>query len=485
MSLARQAGEGVAWIGAGKGVVQLVGVAVTLVLARLLTPEDFGLVGMVVVVTGFLDVLGDMGFAAALVQRAEVEERHRSSVFWLNVGVGLAFAAALFATAPLVARFYGEPRLLFIVRLLALEFVLSPLMMVQHATLARDMQFRTLAAAETVGALLASGVAVGMALGGLGVYALVGRTLAALTGEVALLWLLSSWRPRFELSRRALSDLWSYSANLFGFSTLSYWSSQIDDLLIGRYFGAGPLGLYGRAYSTMMMPVTEVGSVLARVMFPTFSKLQHDAAETKQIYLQLLSVIGFVTFPVMFGLAVLSRPFIQVLFGPQWLGASTVLGIYCLVGASHAIGSTVTWIYKAQGRTDWMFRWGLGASAVTISAIVLGVFLGSIESVAACYAVATVLLLGYPRFSIPGKLIGMTPGEVFRVVRGALGCAVVMAAGVWGLGRVSESRVPAAVDLGSRTLVGVLVYLFLARTFSVRGLTELRGAIRRWIAPEG
>jgi PST family polysaccharide transporter len=481
MSLARQAGVGVAWTGAGKSVVQLVGAVVTLVLARVLTPADFGLVAMVAVITGFLAVFGEMGFAAALVQRAVVEERHRSSVFWLNLLLGLTLAGLLWLAAPFVARFYGEPRLVWLVRVLALDFLLSPFAMVQHAMLSRDLEFRTLAAAETVGALCASALAVGMALWGMGAWALVGRALAATAAEALVLWALSPWRPHWLFDRGALRDLFGFSANLFGYSTLNYWSSQIDDLLIGRFFGPASLGLYGRAYSTMMMPVTEVGSVLARVMFPTFSRLQHDPAETKQIYLRLLSVIAFITFPVMFGLAVLSRPFILVLFGPKWSGAATVLSIYCIVGASHAIGSTVAWIYKSAGRTDRMLRWGLVASAVTIAGIVIGVRLGSIESVAACYALATVVVLGYPRFAVAGKLIGLTAFEVFRVVRGALGVALLMAAAVWGLGLVVSARVPAAVDLGLRVLVGVFLYLVAARAFEVRGLSELRGAVRRML----
>lgn len=481
MSLARQASEGVAWTGAGKTVVQLVGVVVTLALARLLTPADFGLVGMVVVVTGFLAVFGEMGFATALVQRDEVGERHSSSVFWLNLLVGVALAALLYAAAPWIARFYAAPKVLWVVRVLAVEFVLAPLSMVQHAMLSRQMQFRTLALAEMAGVLLSSAVAMGMALAGLGVWALVGRTLASTIGEVLAMWALSRWRPSWVFDRAALRELFGYSANLFGFSTVNYWAGQIDDLLIGRFFGAGQLGLYGRAYSTMMMPVTEVGGVLARVMFPTFSKLQHDPAQTKQIYLKLVAVIGFVTFPVMFGLAVLAKPFILVLYGDQWVGAATVLSIYCLVGASHAIGSTVSWIYKSQGRTDWMFRWGLVASAVTIGAIVLGVRLGSIETVAACYAVATVGVLAYPRFAIPGRLIGLAPGEVFAAVQGPLGCAAFMAVAVWSLGWVLAPRVSTPVDLLVRTLVGALVYMLCSRLFSVRGLQEIRAAVRRML----
>lgn len=484
MSLARRAGEGVAWTGAGKTVVQLVGVGVTLVLARWLTPADFGLVSMIAVVTGFLGVFGEMGFAAALIQRAEVEERHRSTVFWLNLLTGVGIAALLALSAPWLAAFFREPRLVWLVRVLALEFLISPFAMVQHATLSRDMEFRTLAIAETASVLVSSAVALGMAFGGLGVWALVGKGLSEMAAEGCAMWLLSSWRPRRLFERSALRELWGFSGNLLGYSTISYWAGQVDDLLIGRFLGAAPLGLYGRAYSTMMMPVSEVGSVLARVMFPTFAKLQTDPAETKRLYLRVIALLGFVTFPVLFGIAVMADSFILVLFGPQWTGATTVLRIYCVVGASHAIGSTVNWIYKATGRTDWMLRWGAFAGAVTIAGIVVGVYLGSIESVAVCYALVTVGVLGYPRFAVAGRLIGLRPSEVFRAVRGALGCALLSAGLLWALGQLVPVDLAPPVDLLARALLGAIAYTACARVFGIHGLGELRKIVRSQLLGE-
>jgi O-antigen/teichoic acid export membrane protein len=484
MSLQRAAGEGLAWTTAARTFSQIVGVAVTLALARLLGPEDFGLVAMIAVITGFLAVFGEMGFAEALVQKAELEERHRSSVFWLNVLVGLALAAALAASAPLIASFYGDQRLVWLVRVLAIEFTIAPLQMVQRAVLLRDLGFRPLALADSVVVVVSSLVALAMAFSGQGVWALVAKSLAASATMTAALWLLSSWRPRLSFDRTAIRELWSYSSNLLGFSTIAYWARQVDDLLIGRVLGPLQLGLYGRAYSTMMMPVTEVGGVLTRVMFPTFSKLQHDPRETKTLYLRIVATLGFITFPVMLGLGVLADRFIRVLYGNQWLAATDVLRIYCVVGCSIAIGSTTNWLYKAQGRTDLMFRWGLAAAALTIASIVFGIWLGSIESVALCYGVMHVVILSYPRYAIPGRLIGMSPGEVLVAIRGSLGAAIGMAASVWLLGLLLAPRLPAGLDLFVRTAFGAVVYLALARIFRIRGYHELLGLVRGQLMAE-
>jgi O-antigen/teichoic acid export membrane protein len=478
MSLGRAAGEGLAWTTAARSFSQLVGVGVTLVLARLLSPEDFGLVAMIAVITGFLAVVGQMGFADALVQRAELEERHRSSVFWLNVLVGLALAAALVASAPYIASFYSDQRLVWLVRVLAVEFAIAPLQMVQHAILLREMRFRELALAESIAVLASSAMALAMAFAGYGVWALVAKSIASTSAVIGTLWLVSSWRPRLSFERKAIRELWRYSANLLGSSTLAYWAMQVDDLLIGRVLGPAPLGLYGRAYSTMMMPVSEVGSVLTRVMFPTFSKLQHDRRESKALYLRLVSALGFVTFPVMFGLGVLADRFILVLYGDQWLGATSVLRIYCVVGCSIAIGSTTVWLYKAQGRTDLMLRWGLLAATVTIASIGVGIWLGSIETVALCYGLAHVVILAYPRYAIPGRLIGMSPGEVLGASRGALAAAAGMAGLIWALGLLLAPRLSVGVDLLIRTALGAVAYLALSRLFRVRGYHELLGLVR-------
>ena len=475
-SLAREAGEGLAWTGAAKTFAQLVGVGVTLALVRLLTPADFGLLGMVVVLTGFLSVFGEMGFATALVQREVLTESHRSSVFWLNVASGLLLGGLLAASAPLVAAFYRDERLVWLVRIIAIDFALAPLAMVQHALLTRELKFRSLALAESVGVLVSNAIALGMALAGYGVWSLVGKLIASTLATALPLWLLSPWRPGMFFDRAAIRELWSFSGNLMGVNVINYWARQIDDLLIGRVLGARPLGLYSRAYATMMMPVNEVGGVISRVMFPTFSKIKDDPARARAMYLRIIAVIGFITFPVMLGLAALAEPFIVVLYGDQWVGATRVLQITSAVGASQAIAATTGFIYTSQGRTDVMLRWSLFAGAVIIAGIGVGIYYGSIESVAAGYAVATVVVLSYPRYAIAGRLIGMTPADVFRATRGALACAVVAAAGAWALG--VAVRLPPGTDLALRSLVVLGVYLVLARAFRVRGWVEALATVK-------
>lgn len=483
MSLAGEAGRGLAWTGAAKSFAQVVGAVVTLVLARLLTPADFGLIAMVAVVTGFLTVLADFGFSAALIQRKQLEERHRSSVFWLGLGIGVLSATVLAAVAPLLAQLYRDARITWLVRALAIGFLITPLGAVHSALLSREMRFRALALAESVGVLAGSAVALVVSLSGHGVWALCAQSLVTSAGFALTAMFLQRWRPNLSFERRAVAELTGFSANLFGHSMIAYWTGKVDDFLIGRTFGAQPLGLYSRAYSTMMMPVTEIGGVLSRVMFPAFSRSESSPEELARMYLKIVATIGFVTFPVMFALAVLSKPFILLLFGLQWVGAANVLSIYSFVAASQAIATTTTWLYTSQGRTDLLFRWSLGAAAAMILSIVIGVWLGSIETVAACYAATSVFVLSYPRIALAGRLIGVSFGDVFRAIRGTLACALGCAGGIWALGLVTASRLSLAVDFVLRASVVVVSYLVLVRLTRANGYMVFREALRALLAP--
>ncbi|HMR08244.1 MAG TPA: oligosaccharide flippase family protein, partial [Polyangiaceae bacterium] len=231
MSLSAEAGRGVAWTTAGKTVAQLVGVGVSLVLARLLTPEDFGLLGMIVVLVGFLAVLADMGLTAAIVQREDLQERHRSSVFWLMLGVGVVLAGGLALAAPAVATFYDEPRLTDLVRVFAIDFALSPLVAVQQAVLLRKMAFKSIALAETLGVVVGGAVALTLALMGHGVWALIAKTIATSAALLVTFWLASDWRPRLSFDRKAIAELFRFSSNLLGHNVVGYWAHQTDDLL--------------------------------------------------------------------------------------------------------------------------------------------------------------------------------------------------------------------------------------------------------------
>ncbi|HSD84747.1 MAG TPA: MOP flippase family protein [Anaerolineae bacterium] len=464
--------SGVSWSAASLLLRQSVQVGLSIVLARLLLPADFGLIGMVLVFTGFAQYLNDLGFGAALIQRPHIEERHCSSVFWLNLLLGALIAAALLAGAPLLAQFYREPALVPLTRFISLNFLILPLALVPGALARRRLDFRLVGLIDILSILISGVGAVVLALLGLGVWSLAWQVLIGSALMVIGWWLASRWRPHFVFDRSAIAELWGFSSHMFGTNTLNYWVRNGDNLLVGKFLGDASLGLYTRAYSILLVPLGQVTTVLGRVMFPVLSKVQTNRPLVKRTYLRSIALIGFIFFPLTLGLFATADRFVLLLWGANWIEVTPVLRIFCLAGTVQVITITTAWIYQSQGRADWMFRWTLLSGALSLVGIAIGVMLGSIEAVAALYTLVSSVLLLYPTFAIPGKLIEMTFGEVARSIAGVLGCATVMAVLISLLNLVLPPEWPNWLSLAVQVLCGAAIYSLLARVLRLPAYGE-------------
>lgn len=481
MALSRPVRHGLAWTSAGRIVAQITSFAVTLILARWLSPDDFGLMAMVAVFSGYVTLVGELGLGAALVQRREIGQAHLAAVFWVNLAAGVVLGAAVLASAPLVAAFYEAPRVTPVVRVVALVVALAPLGTVHQALLARQLRFGTLALVEVVSTLGSSAVALLVASRMPGVHALWAKLVAATALQLVALWGATRFRPTLGLDRAALRDLLGYGLNTLGASSIHYWSRRVDDLLIGRVLGASALGLYDRAYSTMLLPVSEISGPLSRVMFPALSQLQHEPARVREAYLQVVRALSAITFPLMALLAVLAHPFVLVVYGERWLPIVPTLRILCVVGAFQSVGTTVGWLYQSQGRVDWMLRWGSVASVLMALGFAVGVWWGSIEAVALAYAIVCLGICAYPQFAIPGRLVGLTPLDVLRAVtKPLMGAAGAMGVAGWVCGSLG-GETPAA-QLGIAFLAGAAAHLGVLGLLGSREPRELARRLRRRLA---
>lgn len=478
MSVREEAVGGIAWTGAARSARLLLQFAATVVLARLLTPEDFGLVAMITVLTSFALLFGELGFSAALIQRPELSEAHRSSVFWLTLGLGALLSVAVFAAAPAVAGFYREPQLEPLTRVVAVHFLLAALKVVQVAVVTRAMRFRALGAVEVSATLAGAAVGIGAALAGHGVWSLVAQLLATTAVESAGLWLTSGWRPRARFDPAAIRELLPFSGNLVGFSTVNYWLRNADNLLIGRFVGSAGLGIYERAYQVMMLPVSQASGVLTRVMFPTLSRIQGEPERVKELYLRAVRAISLLTFPMMLGLLVVADHFVLAVFGSRWSEVTPILRILCGVGMLQSVTSTAGWLFQSQGRTDWMFRWGLVSGAVTLAAFAIGIVWG-VRGVAIAYAIRSLLLAG-PSFAIPGRLVGLGLPEVLRALAGTFACALAMAVALFGLRALLPPGLPPLAALSLEVAAGVALYAALAWGVGLEAWRDVREAFARY-----
>lgn len=418
--------SGIKWSSLSQFGRQAIQFATTMVLARLLQPSDFGLVGMATVVTGFVGIFKDLGTSAAVIQKKELSQELLSTIFWLNAVFGAAAGAAVFFTSPMAAQYYRDPRLVPLLQALSATFAVSGVTILQQSMLARDLEFDAIAKIELASSFAGAVVGIAAALRGQGAWSLVYQTLAMTVVATALLWRRSGWRPSLCFEVREIKSIGSFSMNLTGYSILNYFSRNVDYLLIGRYLGASELGYYTLAYRLMLYPLQSVSSVVSRVMFPVYSRMQDDLESFRRAYLDIIGMIAMVTFPMMAGLWIVAEPFIVAFYGEKWRPVVLLLLILAPAGLLQSIVTTVGTIYQARGRTDWMFRIGIVTSLVAVAAIVTGLQWG-VVGVASCYAAATALLV-VPNLYFPFRLIGLPFGEALRRLYPVLACSLGMLA---------------------------------------------------------
>ena len=475
MSLRQDTISGIGWTTVSKLVSQPLQIVVTIILARLLTPEDFGLLGMVVVFTGFATIFSGAGFGPALIQSAEIEERHLSSVFWLGMIVGACLFAITIAAAPWIAAFYDEPQLEPLSTVIAFNFMIVPFTIVPAALMRRSMRFKLLTFVNITAIVLSGGTAIIFALAGFGVWTLVWKALLSTACTAFGLWILVNWKPRFVFQRKALRELLNFSGNLLGFRTFNYWTQNADNLLIGKLVGSAGLGIYTRAYGILLLPVRHFASVVGQVMFPALSRIQSDKKRVKRAFLRANRGIALVTVPMMLGLFVIAEPFVLATFGPKWEAVIPVLRILCLIGIIQPSATTVSWLYLSQGRADWQFRWGIGSGIFYLCCFIVGVQWG-VMGVATAYALGN-LVLWYPCILIPGKLVGLSFWEFVQNFRGIFGSSLVMAGVLWATTGAIPASWPSFMVLVAELSIGVIVYWGTLEIFKVEAYSEMRHLI--------
>jgi O-antigen/teichoic acid export membrane protein len=454
-SLTQKAVSGATWTGASSALTQAISLLGTLVLARLLTPEDYGLVGMARLAIGLIAIFRELGTTAAIIQRKQLSQEFLSSIFWANLALAVVTFGLAIATSPLVALFFHQPTIAPIVRLLAAGFIISALSSVPSALLNREMAFRKVMMIEIGATCFATCLAVGMALRGAGVWSLVISSLAGTCITTVFLWWSCPWRPKRLLSWTELRSIASFSLNLSGFNLVNYFSRNADNTIVGRFLGAYQLGFYQLAYNVMLYAVQNISQVMGRVLFPVFAKVQDDNARFRQAYIKAVSTIAVVTFPMMAGVMAVADPFVRAVLGEKWHPVASLLIILAPVGLMQSVVTTVGNIYYAKGRTDWLFRWGLFGTAVSVGSFFAGLPWG-IRGVAVGYLIANLLMI-YPVFAIPFRLIDLKMNDFLRPIWPILGLSMTMLVAVRTLGFVLRFERPAA-QLATLVPVGVLVY---------------------------
>ncbi len=343
----------------------------SIILARMLGPEAYGIIALMTVFTSVLQVFVDSGLGTALIQKKNADDMDFSSVFWFNMGMCVVLYALMYFAAPLIAGFYEMPDMIAYIRVLSLILVVSGVKNIQHAYVSRHLQFRTFFYASLGGTICSGIIAVIMAWRGLGVWALIGQSLSNRLINTVILWFVVKWRPKLKFSWTRLKGLFPLGMNLLGAKLLDTVYQDLRTLLIGKLYSATSLGYYNKGKQFPHLIVNNVNVSIDSVLFPTLSKAQDSCEKLRSMTRRAISISTYVMMPLMLGLAACGEPLIRLVLTEEWLPCVPFMRVFCITYSFYPLATANLNAIKALGRGDLFLRLEIAKKVVGVIAIAI------------------------------------------------------------------------------------------------------------------
>jgi len=323
-----------------------------IILARLLTPEDYGVVAIAAMIISFSQVFWDAGLSKALIQREEDTEKTSNIVFWTNAALGVLIYVIVFVSAGFIAKFFKDPRVILVIQVQSLQIIIASLYSVQTALYQRQLNFRTLFWTRFITAVIPGVASIPLAYAGYGYWALVGGTLLGSMAQLIVLWKASPWRPRLEYDIELAKQLFSFGIWVTVEGLLSWFILWVDSIIIGNYLGSHYLGLYRTGNNFITMIFGLLINPLMPVLFSSFSRMQQDLEQLRNVFLKVSKLIAMIALPVGIGSFLIAEPLVAVIFGDKWHDMTPVIGFMGIMhGLSWLVGTNAE-VYRAIGRPD-------------------------------------------------------------------------------------------------------------------------------------
>lgn len=467
----RQLARGLTWTIIQTWGGQLLSLLVFVILARLVRPDDFGLIALAAVFVSLAQLVVDQGLGDALVQRREIGREHVDTAFWVAILTGSAITVAGLLLAEPIALVLGEPDLAPVLRVLSITFVLSAFSSIPIALLTRQLAFRLLAIRTLLSIVGGGVVGIALAYADFGVWALVAQQVTAAALSSVMLWAVTDWRPRFSLSTREFGDLFGFGVRVVGSDFLGFVTRNADNFLIGVFLGTVPLGLYAVGYRILDTSQRLLINVARKVTFPAFARLQHDRPRLSNAYIRVSRTANVLVFPGYIGLAALGEEFTVVLFGHKWAESGSVASILFLSGPVLGLQAFSSSILYASGHPEIVLRFRVISTAVNVAAFAIALPFGILAVAAAftlrAYLFVPLLLLWTERYA------GVRTATYLRQLRGLGGATVGMGLIVVAVKAVLHQSVGAAATLAIATPIGVVSFAILLWLLDRRLLNEV------------
>lgn len=395
----------------------LVSIFTGAVLARLLSPEDFGVVALITVFTTFFTMLSDVGIAPAIVQHKQLTENDLSSIFSFSIIVGLFLALLFYLSSTLIATFYNNLSIIPLIRLLSLSVLFSALKAVPSALLLKELRFKSIGLATVSVQVLSGCMAIILAQKGYSYYALVYKSIFDALSTLLIFFCMAPLKFKFALDTSAIKKIMRFSSYQFLFNFINYFSRNADNLLIGKFLGPSALGYYDKSYRLMSMPVQNLTNVITPVLHPVLSEFEKDRNKIYFAYLKLVKLLATIGFPLSVFLFIASKEIVFILYGPGWENSVPAFKVLALsVGVQMLLSSTGS-IFQALNRTDLLFYAGLISAALMLSGITYGVLLAtSIEAVGLGLLVAFMLNFLVSFYMLIKLALGCSIFPFFRIL---------------------------------------------------------------------
>jgi PST family polysaccharide transporter len=428
MSIKQKAIQGVVWSVIQNWGSQTGSLIVFLILARLLTPEAFGLIGLANVFFAFMQIFLEQGFSQALIQREEIEPEELDTAFWTHVLSGFLLTIISFLCSGLVGEMFNQPKLIPIIQCFSFLFFLKSLSHVHKAILTRTFAFKVMAVRTIIGIIIGGIVGIVMALYGFGVWSLVSQQFIYEAVEVFIIWGAIDWRPKLRFSFKHLRSFLNFGLNILALKFLAFCNKRTDNLLIGYFLGEVALGYYLIAFRVLDVMTQLLVSTTKQVALPTFSRLQTEPERFRQAFYKVTLFTSLIAFPTFLGMIIFTRELVFTLFGEQWLPSVTVMQILAFAGILNAISFFNGSVFMAMGKPSWKLRLSLLNAVLNLIACLLAVKWG-IVAVAIAYVVSSYLAFPVNQWAI-SKLIHIPVRTYLKQFMSPTICSLIMVFGI-------------------------------------------------------
>ena len=461
-SLKKKFFTGLAWTLIENVAVRALGIIITVVLARLLTPEDYGLIGMLSIFIAVSDVFIQSGFGQALIQKSDCTDEDFSTAFYFNVAVSLLIYVALFFGAPLIAAFYREPQLISITRVLSLNFVLGSFNLVQQSKLRKSMNFKPLAYISLICTVVSGVIGVGMAYIGFGVWSLVAQTLSATLVRVVVFPLFTKWTPNRPFNYQSFRHLWGFGSKILVTGIFEVLVRNLSNIIIGRFYNKEQVGYFSKARNFADVPATTMYSVLGTVLFPLLSEIHEDEERHKTVFKRVSFYTVLITFPVMILMTLLAKPIVIILFTEKWAACIPLLQAFLLARAFLPLNVINANMLQSRGETKLYMNIYFFTGPLSVIAVLVSIPFG-VEAMA--WATLFSGIIYYSAFAIVvGKRINYSFVKQLSNWRLIAISLALMSAGVYLIIQLFTGMWEQLIIGG---FAGVMIYLLCCKVFNL------------------